>query len=175
MTTYFSDPLLLHGPVECAPKIFFLPLVSGLGCPRIWVLIFLCCPLRRCADTTDTLVSARRTSSSVVPESTRSRIMEINPSEFLKYKMEKPLAGAGAGAGAVAGGAGPGDLLGDSPGVSGLLWVHLLAGRGLRASGTPSAATTPSTPSAPTPLGTVLLARGGDHLDTFCTSRKKIK
>ena len=26
----------------CSKNIFFLPLVSGLGCPRIWVLMFLC-------------------------------------------------------------------------------------------------------------------------------------
>ncbi|XP_052120134.1 rho GTPase-activating protein 100F isoform X1 [Frankliniella occidentalis] len=103
-----------------------------------------------------------RTSSSVVPESTRSRIMEINPSEFLKYKMDK--------AGSVtnvpgAAGVGPGDLLGDAgtPGVSGLLWVHLLAGRGLRASGSGSAATTPSTPSAPSPLGS-----GNAMRDLYC-------
>lgn len=99
-----------------------------------------------------------RTSSSVVPESTRSRIMEINPSEFLKYKMDK----AGVpGVGAVPGA----DLLADtgSPGVSGLLWVHLLAGRGLRASGSGSAATTPSTPSAPTPLGS-----GNAMRDLYC-------
>jgi len=38
------------------------------------------------------------------------------------------------------------------PGVSGLLWVHLLAGRGLRSTASSSAATTPSTPSGP-PIG----------------------
>lgn len=99
-------------------------------------------------------LSIRRASPSV-SESTRSRIMEINPSEFLKYKMDKaglpggvPSVGSVQGLQAVAG-----DLLGEAPGVSGLLWVHLLAGRGLRASGTASGATTPSTPSAPTPLG----------------------
>ncbi|XP_018910340.1 rho GTPase-activating protein 100F isoform X3 [Bemisia tabaci] len=43
----------------------------------------------------------------------RAKIMEINPAEFLKYKMEK--------------------WNGPEPvGASGLLWVHLLAGRGLR-------------------------------------------
>lgn len=38
----------------------------------------------------------------------------------------------------------------DEP-VSGMLWVHLLAGRGLRASTGTSAATTPVTPSGGTP------------------------
>ena len=28
--------------LKLCSKIFFLPLVSGLGCPRIWVLVFLC-------------------------------------------------------------------------------------------------------------------------------------
>lgn len=35
--------------------------------------------------------------------------------------------------------------------VSGMLWVHLLAGRGLRASTGTSAATTPVTPSGAAP------------------------
>lgn len=39
-------------------------------------------------------------------------------------------------------------------GVSGLLSVHLLAGRGLRTTTTSSAATTPSTPSGQPNLGT---------------------
>ena len=43
--------------------------------------------------------------------------------------------------------------LGEPAGVSGLLWVHLLAGRGLRPSGGSSAATTPSTPSGPSAIG----------------------
>lgn len=38
----------------------------------------------------------------------------------------------------------------DEP-VSGMLWVHLLAGRGLRASTGTSAATTPVTPSGASP------------------------
>lgn len=38
----------------------------------------------------------------------------------------------------------------DEP-VSGMLWVHLLAGRGLRASTGTSAATTPVTPSGVAP------------------------
>lgn len=40
-----------------------------------------------------------------------------------------------------------------SSGVSGLLWVHLLAGRGLRSTTSSSAATTPSTPSGQPSLG----------------------
>jgi hypothetical protein len=43
-------------------------------------------------------------------------------------------------------------LVASEPGVSGLLWVHLLAGRGLRSTTSSSAATTPSTPSGP-PIG----------------------
>lgn len=47
---------------------------------------------------------------------------------------------------------GPGSLVSssDEP-VSGMLWVHLLAGRGLRASTGTSAATTPVTPSGASP------------------------
>lgn len=46
----------------------------------------------------------------------------------------------------------------DEP-VSGMLWVHLLAGRGLRASTGTSAATTPVTPSGASPSigGRILL------------------
>lgn len=44
--------------------------------------------------------------------------------EFLKYKMEKPAGVLGSGA--------------EVAGVSGLLWIHLLAGRGLRSSVTSS-------------------------------------
>ncbi|XP_067004391.1 rho GTPase-activating protein 100F [Anabrus simplex] len=70
----------------------------------------------------------------------RSRLLDINPAEFLKYKMDKPSTSL----------VEPGAPT--EPGVSGLLWVHLLAGRGLRA--TPSsAATTPSTPSGPPSIG----------------------
>ncbi|XP_076053932.1 rho GTPase activating protein at 100F isoform X3 [Oratosquilla oratoria] len=49
------------------------------------------------------------------------RLIDINPAEFLKYKM---------GVGSM--GAGP-----VQEGVSGVLWVHLLAGRGLKAAGRP--------------------------------------
>uniref|UniRef100_A0A1B6E2F1 Rho-GAP domain-containing protein n=1 Tax=Clastoptera arizonana TaxID=38151 RepID=A0A1B6E2F1_9HEMI len=48
----------------------------------------------------------------------RTRLLEINPAEFLKYKMDKPAS----------------LLENDADGVSGLLWLHLLAGRGLRSS-----------------------------------------
>ncbi|RZF36635.1 hypothetical protein LSTR_LSTR007338, partial [Laodelphax striatellus] len=50
----------------------------------------------------------------------RARVLEINPAEFLKYKVDKPPAGVV-------------DWR-QAPAVSGLLWVHLLAGRGLRPS-----------------------------------------
>ncbi|XP_054276638.1 rho GTPase-activating protein 100F-like [Macrosteles quadrilineatus] len=52
----------------------------------------------------------------------RARVLEINPAEFLKYKMDKPA----------------GVLNSEVAGVSGLLWIHLLAGRGLRSSVTSS-------------------------------------
>ncbi|XP_045134563.1 rho GTPase-activating protein 100F-like isoform X3 [Portunus trituberculatus] len=45
------------------------------------------------------------------------RLIDINPAEFLKYKV------------------GVGNMGGVSEGVSGMLWVHLLAGRGLKAAG----------------------------------------
>ncbi|XP_025417421.1 rho GTPase-activating protein 100F-like isoform X2 [Sipha flava] len=47
----------------------------------------------------------------------RARVLEINPAEFLKYKFEK-------------------STVDNAPPISGLLWVHLLAGRGLRAAST---------------------------------------
>lgn len=47
-------------------------------------------------------------------------------------------------------GSGPMISTADEP-VSGMLWVHLLAGRGLRASTGTSAATTPVTPSGASP------------------------
>lgn len=64
--------------------------------------------------------------------------------EFLKYKMDKPSSALGALSGDA--------VVPSEPGVSGLLWVHLLAGRGLRSTASSSAATTPSTPSGP-PIG----------------------
>ncbi|KAK8729606.1 hypothetical protein OTU49_008561, partial [Cherax quadricarinatus] len=45
------------------------------------------------------------------------RLIDINPAEFLKYKV------------------GVSNMGGVSEGVSGMLWVHLLAGRGLKAAG----------------------------------------
>lgn len=42
----------------------------------------------------------------------RARSIDINPAEFVKYKLDKPILDLG--------------------GVSGMLWIHLLAGRGLR-------------------------------------------
>uniref|UniRef100_A0A8D9BH80 Rho GTPase-activating protein 100F n=1 Tax=Cacopsylla melanoneura TaxID=428564 RepID=A0A8D9BH80_9HEMI len=61
----------------------------------------------------------------------RARVLEINPAEFLKYKVESAKPGTD-----------------EAPPVSGLLWVHLLAGRGLRAhSGNTNGSTT--APSAP--------------------------
>ncbi|XP_058802474.1 rho GTPase-activating protein 100F-like isoform X3 [Phymastichus coffea] len=101
------------------------------------------------------------TNRSTIPTPTPARsidqrLLDINPAEFLKYKIEKPptvgtpsstssllssLAEGTSGSGSHTGGS---DF---ANGVSGLLWVHLLAGRGLRATNSTSAATTPSTPS----------------------------
>lgn len=97
--------------------------------------------------------------------------------EFLKYKVEKP--GAGSLSSYSLGAGGTGGM--DEP-VSGMLWVHLLAGRGLRPSTGTSAATTPVTPSggAPSitskraalrsPFSTSLLAGGssGGLRDLYC-------
>ncbi|XP_046387031.1 rho GTPase-activating protein 100F [Ischnura elegans] len=69
------------------------------------------------------------------PADPRIRLLDINPAEFLKYKMDKPppppppMSVSGGGMVGVGGGGGGGE------GVSGLLWVHLLAGRGLRSGG----------------------------------------
>ncbi|KAJ8964175.1 hypothetical protein NQ317_009252, partial [Molorchus minor] len=119
------------------------------------------------------------TPSGTLPRSQRQ--LDINPAEFLKYKIDKP---------GMAGGTsitgkyivpqgfilGPASLkffyfelyqnrrlsslttglsdgmttLSDEP-ISGMLWVHLLAGRGLRATTGTSAATTPVTPSGASP------------------------
>ena len=75
--------------------------------------------------------------------------------KFLKYKIEKPpTVGTPSSTSSLLSSLGEtssGDLAG---GVSGLLWVHLLAGRGLRSTTSSSAATTPSTPSGQPNLGT---------------------
>ncbi|XP_048485087.1 rho GTPase-activating protein 100F [Plutella xylostella] len=74
------------------------------------------------------------------PGSRHQRHLDINPNEFLKYKVEKPstggLSSSMTGLSRLAGG-----------GMSGMLWVHLLAGRGLRPS--PSGASPGSPPSGP--------------------------
>jgi hypothetical protein len=59
------------------------------------------------------------------------------------------------------------------PGVSGLLWVHLLAGRGLRTTTSSSAATTPSTPSGP-PIGKQFIANVRESIAT-CLFQKALK
>ncbi|XP_044754351.1 rho GTPase-activating protein 100F isoform X2 [Coccinella septempunctata] len=96
------------------------------------------------------------TPSGTLPRGQRQ--LDINPAEFLKYKMEKPgLPGGGSipGISGLTGSHGPSSLMSvpsamDEP-VSGMLWIHLLAGRGLRPSSGNSAATTPVTPSGSSP------------------------
>ncbi|CAH2992330.1 unnamed protein product [Chilo suppressalis] len=73
------------------------------------------------------------------PSSRHQRHLDINPNEFLKYKVEKPSVG-----GLSASMTGLSRLSG---GVSGMLWVHLLAGRGLRPA--PSGSSPGSPPSGP--------------------------
>ncbi|KAL0840168.1 hypothetical protein ABMA28_015460 [Loxostege sticticalis] len=73
------------------------------------------------------------------PSSRHQRHLDINPNEFLKYKVEKPGSG-----GLSASMTGLSRLAG---GVSGMLWVHLLAGRGLRPA--PSGSSPGSPPSGP--------------------------
>ncbi|XP_076757064.1 rho GTPase activating protein at 100F isoform X6 [Xylocopa sonorina] len=97
------------------------------------------------------LLDLESTRSIPTPTPTRTqdqRLLDINPAEFLKYKIEKPpTVGTPSSTSSLLsslGEASSGDLAG---GVSGLLWVHLLAGRGLRSTTSSSAATTPSTPS----------------------------
>ena len=79
--------------------------------------------------------------------------------EFLKYKIEKPpTVGTPSSTSSIL--SSLGDTGGDlSSGVNGLLWVHLLAGRGLRSTTSSSAATTPSTPSGQPILGTSAYGR----------------
>ncbi|KAF5284035.1 hypothetical protein FQR65_LT13617, partial [Abscondita terminalis] len=92
------------------------------------------------------------TPSGTLPRGQRQ--LDINPAEFLKYKIDKPGTGASAMGGFSLGSTTTGNIISDEP-VSGMLWVHLLAGRGLRASTGTSAATTPVTPSgsAPSSIG----------------------
>ncbi|XP_059052392.1 rho GTPase-activating protein 100F isoform X2 [Achroia grisella] len=73
------------------------------------------------------------------PSSRHQRHLDINPNDFLKYKVEKPSSG-----GLSASMTGLSRLSG---GVSGMLWVHLLAGRGLRPA--PSGSSPGSPPSGP--------------------------
>ncbi|XP_053603045.1 rho GTPase-activating protein 100F isoform X1 [Plodia interpunctella] len=76
------------------------------------------------------------------PGSRHHRHLDINPNDFLKYKVENK--GSGCLSASMTG------LSRLSGGVSGMLWVHLLAGRGLRpaASGS-SPGSPPSGPLAP--------------------------
>ncbi|TGZ36946.1 Uncharacterized protein DBV15_10247 [Temnothorax longispinosus] len=97
------------------------------------------------------LLDLESTRSIPTPTPTRTQgqiLLDINPAEFLKYKIEKPpTVGTPSSTSSLLsslGDATGGDL---ASGVSGLLSVHLLAGRGLRSTTTSSAATTPSTPS----------------------------
>ncbi|XP_032511039.1 rho GTPase-activating protein 100F isoform X2 [Danaus plexippus] len=76
------------------------------------------------------------------PGSRHQRHLDINPNEFLKYKVDKP--GQGGLSSSMTG------LSRLSGGVSGMLWVHLLAGRGLRPAPTGSSpGSPPSGPLAP--------------------------
>ncbi|XP_072378932.1 rho GTPase-activating protein 100F isoform X2 [Diabrotica undecimpunctata] len=90
------------------------------------------------------------TPSGTLPRGQRQ--LDINPAEFLKYKLDKPagLVGGTSITGLSQLAAGPGGMPSDEP-ISGMLWVHLLAGRGLRPSTGTSAATTPVTPSGGAP------------------------
>ncbi|XP_011865583.1 PREDICTED: rho GTPase-activating protein 100F isoform X2 [Vollenhovia emeryi] len=97
------------------------------------------------------LLDLESTRSIPTPTPTRTQgqiLLDINPAEFLKYKIEKPpTVGTPSSTSSLLSSLGEatgGDL---ASGVSGLLSVHLLAGRGLRSTTTSSAATTPSTPS----------------------------
>lgn len=91
------------------------------------------------------------TPSGTLPRGQRQ--LDINPAEFLKYKIDKPGMSGGTsitGLSQLTLTTGPLVSSTDEP-VSGMLWVHLLAGRGLRASTGTSAATTPVTPSGTSP------------------------
>ncbi|XP_044017626.1 rho GTPase-activating protein 100F isoform X4 [Aphidius gifuensis] len=83
-----------------------------------------------------------------------SRLLDINPADFLKYKIEKPpTVGTPSSTSSLLSSLADNGGSDFSSGVSGLLWVHLLAGRGLRSTTSSSAATTPSTPSGQPSLG----------------------
>ncbi|CAH0728927.1 unnamed protein product, partial [Brenthis ino] len=88
------------------------------------------------------------------PGSRHQRHLDINPNEFLKYKVEKP--GTGGLSTSMTG------LSRISGGVSGMLWVHLLAGRGLRPTqsgsspGSPPSGSLSQPPVAPRDLYCVL-------------------
>lgn len=62
------------------------------------------------------------TPSATLPRTHRT--IDINPAEFVKYKLDKPIL--------------------DMGGVSGMLWIHLLAGRGLRSAPENTAQSTPT-------------------------------
>ncbi|XP_033224044.1 rho GTPase-activating protein 100F [Belonocnema kinseyi] len=103
------------------------------------------------------LESARSIPTPTPARTQDQRLLDINPAEFLKYKIEKPpTVGTPSSTSSLVSSLGEtgGDL---SSGVNGLLWVHLLAGRGLRSTTSSSAATTPSTPSGQPSLGSCAL------------------
>ncbi|XP_004931977.2 rho GTPase-activating protein 100F isoform X1 [Bombyx mori] len=74
------------------------------------------------------------------PGSRHQRPLDINPSDFLKYKVDK-MTGGGLSASMTG-------LSRLSGGVSGMLWIHLLSGRGLRPAGA-SGSSPGSPPSGP--------------------------
>ena len=79
-------------------------------------------------------------------------------SEFLKYKLEKPpTVGTPGSTSSLLNSLAENASTDFVNGISGLLWVHLLAGRGLRATTTTSSVTTPSTPSSNPSLGILMI------------------
>ncbi|XP_057330455.1 rho GTPase-activating protein 100F isoform X3 [Microplitis mediator] len=97
------------------------------------------------------LLELEQTRNIPTPTPTRTqdqRLLDINPAEFLKYKIEKPpIVGTPSSTSSLLSSLGDTSSSDFTSGISGLLWVHLLAGRGLRSTTSSSAATTPSTPS----------------------------
>ncbi|KOB77807.1 putative rho-gtpase-activating protein [Operophtera brumata] len=71
------------------------------------------------------------------PGSRHQRHLDFNPSEYTKYKVEKPSAGLSTSMTGLS-------RIGGR--VSGMLWVHLLAGRGLRPGGAGSPSSPPGAP-----------------------------